>query len=96
MPKEDEITRLEYLGQKWSSQKPKIKDWACNIYADKTVAIDVLIEALPESSRQRKILEKVKKLLIDVGEALYIKNSDTFTNLCIKVGSSLRRAKFQK
>jgi len=96
MVKEDEITRLEYLGQKWSSQKPIIRDYACNVNADKIVALDILIEHTKEGSKKRKLLEEIRKILLNQGEALYIKNSDTFTNLCIKVGSSLRRAKFQK
>jgi len=96
MVKEEEITRLEYLGQKWSSQEPEIRDWACNIHADKIVAIDILIEHTKKGSKKRKLLEAIREIILKQGKALYIQSSDTFTNLCIKVGSTLRRAKFKK
>jgi len=95
MVKEEEITRLEYLGQKWSSKKPHIKDYACNLNADKIVALDVLIK-YTKDGKKKKLLKAIRKILLKQGEALYIQSSDTFTNLCIKVGSTLRRANFKK
>jgi len=92
--KQEEITRLEYLGQKWSSKKPIIKDYACNVNADKLVALDVILKKMPKDSKERKILENVREILLIQGEALYIRSSDPFTNLCIKVGSTIRKVKF--
>jgi len=94
MRREEELTRLEYLGQKLATQKPILRDYACNINADKVVALDILIETLSEDSEKRKVLEKIRDILIRQGEALYIMQSDIFTNLCIKVGSTVRRVKF--
>ncbi|MEM3592161.1 MAG: hypothetical protein QW702_08730 [Candidatus Bathyarchaeia archaeon] len=94
--REEELTRIEYLGQRLASQKPILRDYALNLNADKIVAIDMLIEDLPENSKQRKILEKVRKILLAQGEALYIMHADTFTNLCIKVGSTIRRISFRR
>jgi len=90
MRKDEELTRLEYLGQKLAEQKPILRDYALNVNADKVVAIDILIEALPKGSKKRKVLEKVREILIRQGEALYIMQSDIFTNLCIKVGSTVK------
>jgi len=95
MVREDEITRLEYLGQKWSREEPEIRDWACNIHADKIVAIDILIEHTKKGSKKHKLLKIIREIILKQGKALYIQNADPFTNLCIKVGSSLRRAKFK-
>jgi len=92
--KEDELTRLEYLGQRLAIQKPKLRDFALNMNADKIVAIDTFLRFLPENSKQRKILMLIREILIEQGEALYIQNSDVFTNLCIKVGSTIKRVKF--
>ena len=94
MVEEEKITRLEYLGQKWSSQEPEIRDYACNVNADKIVALDILIKHTKEP-KKKKLLEAIREILLKQGEALYIQGSDTFTNLCIKVGSTLRRAKFK-
>jgi hypothetical protein len=94
--KEEELTRLEYLGQRLATQKPKLRDFALNLNADKIVAIDIFLRFLPENSKQRRILELIREILIEQGEALYIQNSDVFTNLCIKVGSTIRKVSFSK
>jgi len=93
MRNKDELTQLEYLGQKLAEQKPRLRDYALNLNANKVVAIDILLDLLP-NSKQKKMLEKLREILIKQGEALYIMQSDIFTNLCIKVGSTIRRVKF--
>ncbi|MCS7106205.1 MAG: hypothetical protein NZ942_02735 [Candidatus Aenigmarchaeota archaeon] len=93
--KDDELTRIEYLGQRLASQKPELRDYALNLNADKIVAIDMLLKII-NNEKQRKILEIIRGILLAQGEALYIKNSDIFTNLCIKVGSTIRRVSFSK
>ena len=87
----DRITALEFLGQRWSGRDPSIRDYACNFYADKIAGIDVLIESLPEDSKKRRLLERVRKILIKQGEALWIMHADPFTQLCLKVGSTVRK-----
>ena len=94
--RDEELTKLEYLGQRLSSQKPILRDYACNLNADKIVALDILIKSLPETSKRRKTLEKVREILLAQGEALWIQNADNFTQLCIKVGSTIRRVSFKK
>ena len=94
MRNKDELTQLEYLGQKLAEQKPRLRDYALNLNANKVVAIDILLDLLPKDSKQRKILEKLREILIKQGEALYIMQLDIFTNLCVKVGSTIRRIKF--
>jgi len=96
MVRDQELTKLEYLGQRLSSQKPILRDYAFNLNADKIVALDILIESLPEKSRKRKVLEKVREILLRQGEALFIQQADPFTQLCIKVGSTLRKVSFKK
>jgi len=68
MVRDEELTKLEYLGQRLSSQKPILRDYACNLNADKVVALDILIKSLPEGSKKRRILEKVREILLAQGE----------------------------
>lgn len=93
--KENEITRLEYLGQRLAVQKPELRDYALNLNADKIASIDILLEIMG-NTKQREMLKTIRQILIKQGEALYIMNSDTFTNLCIKVGSTIKKVSFSK
>lgn len=95
-PRDKIITSLEYLGQKWSSKKPIIKDYACNTYGDRIGALDVLLEYLPKDSKDKAKFELIRKMLVNLGEALYIQRCDPFTQLCIKIGSTMRRASFDR
>mgnify|MGYP000238679118 CR=1 FL=1 len=96
MRRDEEITRVEMLGQRWSGRDPIIKDYACNVYADKIVALDILIKRLPEGSRRRRVLEEVREILLAQGQALWIMQADTFTQLAIKVGSTVRKISGKK
>jgi len=94
--KENELRRLELLGQRLSTLKPKLKDYACNDNAPKLLAIDImLMEFYPKSEkRKRKVLETVRRILLYQGEGLWVHNADALTQLAIKVGSNIEVVDF--
>ena len=78
------------LGQKLSARYPELKDYACNLYADKIASIDVILESEKLTNEDRETLEFIKKVLIKKGLALWIMKSDILTNLAIKLGKTAR------
>lgn len=90
--KDEELTRIEYLGQRLATQKPELRDYALCSNAEKIAVLDILIQHT--SGKQRKILKNVREILLRLGEAQYIMNADVFTNLTIKVGSTIKKVSF--
>jgi len=81
----DPYRYIELLGSIWSGSDPKLSDYACNIFADKLAILDEVIKMLDDSDDLKGKLKDLREKLKKRGEALWILNSDTLTNLAIKV-----------
>jgi len=82
--KADELTCI-LLGQKWSVRDPSIRDYGCNLFADKVAAIDILLEHVKDE-KLRKLLQDARSILVRRGTALWIMKSDPLTQLAIRLG----------
>jgi len=91
--REIDVTKfIELLGSLWSSKEKGISDYACNVFADKIATIDIILESL-DKEKDKELIEELKVLrevLKRKGMALWLLQSDTLTNLAVKVG---RRSK---
>ena len=94
--KEEELRRLELLGQKLATKKPRLQDYACNDFTPKLLIIDVALKFLPKNSEERETLQKIREILLEYGEGMWVHGSDSLTQLAIKVGSTIKKVKFQK
>jgi len=83
----DEFRHFQLLAQRWAEQNPKLKDYACNLYAPKLAALDDVIDKLPDGPLKRRFLE-VRETLKRQGEVMWIINADIVTNLALKVGKT--------
>jgi spermidine/putrescine-binding protein len=81
---------LQTLSQKLASKSPGLVDFACNAYADKIAMINLFIKLNADNPELVKKLQELRDALKEVGEALWIKNSDVLTNLGLKVGRTGR------
>jgi len=90
MRRDEELTRIEYLGQRLATQKPELRDYAMNVYADAIASLDFLAEHVFKG-KDKTNLEFTRNFLLKLGEARYIRDhADVFTNLALKVGSTIR------
>jgi len=92
----DEFTVMQLLSQKWASQNPKLRDYACNSFAMKLVIIDIALDKLSDDNPLKAKLKEVREALKLQGEAMYISVSDTLTNLGLKVGKTYKTIDLSK
>lgn len=81
----DPFRYIELLGSIWSGSDAKLSDYACNVFAHKLVVIDEIIGMLEDGNPLKQRLIDLREKLKKRGEAIWILNSDTLTNLAIKV-----------
>ena len=85
-----EMQHIQTLGQKWVSKNPEVRDYACNVFADKLALLDIEIESLERAEQKDgelvEVLHVFRENLRKRGEAIYIMHSDVLTNLGLKVG----------
>ena len=81
----DPFRYIELLGSIWSGKDDRLSDYACNVFAHKLVVIDEIIDILDDDNPLKDRLKDLRKKLQKRGEAIWILNSDTLTNLAIKV-----------
>lgn len=86
----DEFRTSFFLGERWGQQDKKIRDLACNVFADKIVLLDLLIENSDDPD-MKEDLKMVREIILKRGEALWIRKADTVTNLSIKVGMRIEK-----
>jgi len=86
MSSEEELSCI-LLGQKWSLREQNIKDYGCNVFADKIALIDVILEKVQDSNT-KKLLEDIRSILVKRGTALWIMKADPLTNLAIRIGKT--------
>jgi len=89
----DPYRYIELLGSIWSGSDPKLSDYACNVFAHKLVVLDEIIGSLEDDNPLKGRLKELRDKLKKRGQAIWILNSDTLTNLAIKVK---RRTQFVK
>jgi len=80
-----EQQHIQTLGQKLVSKRPELKDYACNLYADKVAMLDLEIEQ-QDDPEIVEVLKKLRMQLLRKGEASWIMHADVLTNLGLKVG----------
>lgn len=83
---------LQTLAQQVSRKYPYLTDYACNVFADKLAQLDVLIEIADEE--EKEILAVVREIIKRQGEALWFMQAGELTNLGLKLGSSIREARW--
>ncbi|MCJ7767834.1 hypothetical protein MUP79_05550 [Candidatus Bathyarchaeota archaeon] len=81
-----EAQHIQTLGQKLVSKRPELKDYACNVYADKIAALDIAIQENKKDPDISEILNRLRTQLLRKGEAIWIMKADVLTNLGLKVG----------
>lgn len=91
----DEFRTAFFLGERWGQKDKRIQDLACNVFADKIVLLDLLME-YAEDDGMKEDLETVREILRRRGEALWIMKADTVTNLSIKVGMRIKKVSLGK
>lgn len=64
-------------------------DLACNVFADKIVLLDILIENADDKGMIED-LKMVREIIRKRGEAMWIMKADTVTNLSVKVGMRVK------
>ncbi len=91
----DEFRTAFFLGERYAQKDPSVQDLACNVFADKIVLLDLLIEHCDDKGLKED-LQTVREIIKKRGEALWIKKADTVTNLSIKVGMRIEKVSLGK
>jgi hypothetical protein len=80
-----EQQHIQTLGQKLVAKRPELKDYACNVFADKVAMLDLAIEQ-QDDPEILEVLKRLRMQLLKKGEAAWIMHADVLTNLGLKVG----------
>lgn len=69
-----------------------LKDYACNVLADKIALLDIYIIAFEDDEEMLEWLKALREQVLRLGEALWVRDEgDQLTNLGLKVGRTGRR-----
>lgn len=84
-----EVEAIQLLAQRWSEREPYLKDYSCNVYADRLALIDYIMDNFREElgEEDAKALEKIREMLRVEGQARWLSEyADILTQLGVKVG----------
>jgi len=83
-----EAMHIQTLSQKLVSKLPHLKDYACNVNADKIALLDFFIKAYEDDAEFVDWLKGLREQILRMGEAYWVMNADVLTNLGLKVGKT--------